>query len=731
MIARSAPDPRIAQALALQRSGRRAEAQAIFHDILKSAPGDFDALYLLGVSQAQAGQFAEAEALMRRALAVDPDSPNAQCDLGNVLLGMRRPADAVACFDRAIALKPDLAEAHLNRGNALMHLGRPADAVASYDRVLETRPNLGDAHANRGVALLQLRQFEAALASIDKALRVSPATPVGLASRAEALRGLRRHEEAIAGCDRAIALNPKAVPAWLTRAKSLQALSRHDEAVDSYRRALAITPSLRQAWYGCGISSFALKRPADAAAAYDKVLALGEFDYARGMRLHAKMHACDWRDFDAACAQVLAGVRDGKRTAVPLAILPIASNAADQLRCAQTHVAHAYPALEPLWRGEAATHDRHPHRLCFDRPVRPRGRPPDGRPVRTPRQIALRRHRDFHRPGPRCRGAPAHPGGVRPFHRRADLAGPAHCRTDARARDRYRGRRQRPHRRPAHRRIRAAVRAGSGQLSRLSRHVRAGHISTTSSPTARSFRTASEPFYTEKVVCLPDSYQPNDARRPIAERTPARAEAGLPETGFVFCSFNNTFKITPDVFDVWMRLLQQIEGSVLWLFEANPDASANLRHEAQARGVAPERLVFAPRAELADHLARHRLADLCLDTLYYNGHTTGSDALWAGVPFVTMPGATFASRVGASLLNAAGLPEQIAGSLAEYEALAFKLAREPRLIAELKDKLARNRAGAPLFDTARYTRHLETAFTLMMERHRRGEPPASFAVPAI
>jgi predicted O-linked N-acetylglucosamine transferase (SPINDLY family) len=237
--------------------------------------------------------------------------------------------------------------------------------------------------------------------------------------------------------------------------------------------------------------------------------------------------------------------------------------------------------------------------------------------------------------------------------------------------------------------------------------------------------------YAEKVVYLPESYQANDAKRRIAERPPTRMEAHLPEKGIVFCSFNGNYKITPDVFDVWMRLLREVEGSVLWLIEASATAVDNLRREAGKRGISVERLVFAPKTDLESHLARHSLADLFLDTLPYNAHTTASDALWAGLPVLTCLGSTFPSRVAASLLHAVELPELITRSLEEYEALALKLARDPMLLSSLKAKLANNRVICPLFDTDRFARHIEAAYRMMWELWQRGESPRSFSVDPI
>jgi protein O-GlcNAc transferase len=230
-------------------------------------------------------------------------------------------------------------------------------------------------------------------------------------------------------------------------------------------------------------------------------------------------------------------------------------------------------------------------------------------------------------------------------------------------------------------------------------------------------------------VQLPDTYFVNDRTKAIAATTPSRAEAGLPANAFVFCCFNNSFKMGAAIFEIWMRLLAAVEGSVLWLSTMNARATANLRAAASDRGIDPERLVFARRAPLlADHLARHRLADLFVDTLPYNAHTTASDALWAGLPVLTCLGDAFAGRVAASQLHAIGLAELVTTNLADYEALALKLAREPALLQSIKEKLARNRLVYPLYDTDRFRRHIEAAYTIMWETWRRGERPRSFRV---
>jgi predicted O-linked N-acetylglucosamine transferase (SPINDLY family) len=233
----------------------------------------------------------------------------------------------------------------------------------------------------------------------------------------------------------------------------------------------------------------------------------------------------------------------------------------------------------------------------------------------------------------------------------------------------------------------------------------------------------SQSCYSEKVVYLPNSYQVNDRKRPISDRQFTRQELGLPENGFVFCCFNNNFKILPATFEGWMRILKAVEGSVLWLFEDNSFAVENLKKEAEKRGIAADKLIFAERMPLSEHLARHRQADLFLDTLPYNAHTTTSDALWVGLPVLTLMGGSFASRVAASLLNAVGLPELITGTQEEYEALAIELALNPKKLADAKLKLANNHLTAPLFNTPLFTKNLEAAYLKMMERYQADMKP--------
>jgi predicted O-linked N-acetylglucosamine transferase (SPINDLY family) len=237
-----------------------------------------------------------------------------------------------------------------------------------------------------------------------------------------------------------------------------------------------------------------------------------------------------------------------------------------------------------------------------------------------------------------------------------------------------------------------------------------------------------ETFFAEKLVRLPGCYVPSDSQCAISLQTPSKRECGLPDDGFVFCSFNNSYKVTPEVFDIWMKLLQAVPASVLWLLEGNRFVPPNLKKEAERRGVAGDRLVFLPRLPPPDYLARFRLADLFLDTLPYNGHTTVRDALWVGCPALTRTGTTFASRVAGSLLRAVGLPELITTETEEYYDLALHLARDADRLTELRGRLASNRKTSPLFDGANMARNMERAYSTMWEIHASGQPPRGFAV---
>ena len=446
--------------------------------------------------------------------------------------------------------------------------------------------------------------------------------------------------------------------------------------------------------------------------------------------MFAKLSLCDWAEMEVGCEQLLSRLRTGKKVSVPLSMLALPSTLADQLQCAKCNV-NNLPEYPPVWLGEVYSHDRiriaylsadfRNHAVayltaglfeCHDKPRFETTAisfvPAEDPTIRRRFENAFERFIDVE---DKNDGEIANLLRQNEIDIAIDLMGHTqHARLGVFAR------------RPAPIQVFYLGYAGTLGANFID------YIIGDQTVIPEEHRA----FYTEQVVWLPDSYLVTDHRRPISPRTPTRRECGLPEDGFVFCSFNNSYKISPKIFQLWMRLLHATPNSVLWLSQADPMMLTNLRREAERCGVSAQRLIFAPKLpENADHLARQRLADLFLDTLPYNAHSTTSDALWAGLPVLTCLGETFAGRVAASLLKAVGLPELITTSLDGYEALALKLAQEPALLGSIKAKLARNRDSFPLFDTARFTRHIEAAYETMWQRYQRGEPPKGFAVKRI
>ena len=728
----SANEPLLARAVSALQGGKHSDAERDFRKLLKKQPDHPGALNLLGVLLTQLGRFAEAEPLVRRATRVTAQSDATFYNYGIILKNLDRPLEALDAFSRALALGPQVAETWNNRGTVLNRLGRHEEAIGDFDKAISLKPGYAEAFCNKGKPLIQTRQLADALAVFDTALRFSPDLVEAWQGRGDVLAALGRHEEAIAAFAKATSLKPDYAEAYCNAAKSLAQVGRYDDALSAFDAALKLKPDLAEAWKGRGTLFASLRRYEDAIVAFEAALkADPDIEYVLGDLLHAKAHICDWREMAEGWSKVISALQDGARVCPPFALLGSPASAADQLTCSAIYAAHRFPpATTPLWRGDRTPHDRlrvaylsadfrdhaFPHLAAgmWERHDRTRFEivaisygVDDGSAMRARLMRAFERFVDV-----RSMSDPEIARLIRELEIdiAVDLTGyTAGMRANVLVQ------------RPAPLQLSYVGYPGTMGADFIDYIV--------ADPTV--IPPEHQKFYSEQIAYLPPSYLVTDGSHRIADVTPTRAQAGLPEHGFVFCSFNNSFKITPDIFDVWMRLLRGVDGSVLWLLGANASCVENLRSEARARGVAPDRLVFAPRIAVAEHLARHRLADLFLDTIYYGAHTTASDALFAGLPVLTCLGSTFTSRVAASLLNAVGLPELIANSLAEYEATAMELARDRDRLAALRAKLMRNRLSFPLFDTESFTRHLEAAYQTMWQRHQRGEPPRTFAVGAV
>ena len=556
--------------------------------------------------------------------------------------------------------------------------GQLAEADALYAQALAQKPDLVEAHNNRGAIRQIAGDWDGALACYDAALRYRPDYVEALANRGNCLIQLRRWPEALATFERTLTLSPGRVSALNGRAGTLGKLKRFAEALAAYGALRAADP----------------RNP-----------------YALGGMLVAAMQMCDWAAIEKLRPAVEAGVAQGSAIVPPFLFLGFSGDPGLQLQCARNTVAElALPAAPPLWRGEAYGHDRlrlgylsadycqHPVALLIAGLIEKHDRsrfevlgfstgPDDASAIRSRIGRAFDQFHDL-----RGRGAHQSAALIRRLEVDVlvDLTG--HTEGDHFAILNYR---------PAPVQVNWLGYPGTAGAPSLD-YILADPV--VAPP-------GDEAFFSEKIVRLPDCYFPT-AYDPVWP-SPGRTQAGLPAEGFVFASFNNAWKITRDMFAGWLRLLAAVPGSVLWLLDANDAFRENLRRTAQGAGVAPDRLIFAPRTDPAGHLARQQLADLMLDTAPYNGHMTTSDALWTGVPLVTVPGTAFAGRVAASQLQASGMAELITASLEDYEALALALARDPQRLAACRAKLAAARTTMPLFDADRLRQNVESAFLAM------------------
>lgn len=722
---------------------RFAGAEAAFAEARKLEPQNAAYAYNVGHFLLKRGRKAEALAAFEEGARLAPESPEILTGLANGLLENGRPAEALEAVEKALAKNPRFADALNLKGNCLVALERLEAALACYEAARAAKPDLAVVAYNIGNALRRLGRLDEAFRAFEQALELDP----GLASAHNGLGLVRqqqnRHEEAIAHFDAALAVNPKLGDAYNNRALSWQAQGRYSAALEDYMRLLELYPDRVEAYFNYGGLLQLLERWDESITVFRKGLEQDPncaiiYPYLA----HALMQQCNWANLDALVQRIR------ENTDAELA--------------AGRHVSITPFAL---------------HSMPGPFPMSLRRRIAEAVSERIARQAGAADGRAFFVHAPRPRRAKLRVGYVSPDFRFHSVAVAFKGVLDAHDRDRFEwfgyslhgGRiddmnRQfretfdcfvdiahMPHREAAERIYADGIDvlvdlAGHTRGCRLEifalrpAPVQAHYLGFTSTVGARFLDyLITDPrlappehrqHYTEKLVLLPDSFMAG-RRAPIADERPTRRDEGLPEDGFVFANFNNHYKFEPRIFSVWMRLLRRTPGSVLWLLRGTPKSAENLRREAAARGVDPARLVFAEPKRHPQHLARLGLADLALDNLYHGGGVTTLDALWVGVPVLTIKGDTLPARNGTSLLTAIGLEELVTSSLEEYDRLALTLAREPARLAELKRRLAENRDRYPLFNVARLARHIERAYDLMWDRFARGLPPEEIEVPPL
>jgi protein O-GlcNAc transferase len=634
-----------------------------------------------------------AEGIARAALRANPGDLESLYLLGSSLLFQDRFQDALAPLSEVVRTGPRRGACH-RLGYCHLALGDFKSAEQLLRREIAAYPDLVDAHNTLGVALINQGRPHDALAVFLEAARLDPRSATANNNVANVLGELGRNEEALPYLQKVIEANPSLADARHNLGMLLQKLKRHEEAAASLDEALRLAPRAA---------------------------------YTLSSLVWNELAVCRWDRLTPHVDALRSQVRRGEIPAEPFVLIAVSPSPEEQRLCAQRHVREKLPQRPPLWQGPRYRHDR--VRLAYlsaDYSEHATAYLAAGLFERHDRSrfevIGVSYGPDDH--------SPMRQRLVRAFDQFVDVRSRGDEETARLLREME---------------VDVAI-----DLKGYTTGARPAILSYRPAPVQASYLgfpgTMAAPFidyivadrwvlpeedrlhYTEQVVYLPDSYQVNDAARRVAERTPTRAQVGLPQDAFVFCCFNNSYKIMPPVFAVWMKLLREIPQSALWLLEDSAEAIRRLQQAAQAAGVDPARLVFAARVAPAEHLARHRLADLFLDTLPYNAHTTASDALWAGLPLLTCVGQTFAGRVAGSLLHAVGVPELVTRSLHDYATLALELARAPGRLADIRGRLERNRSTTPLFDLERFRRHLEAAYLTMWKTSQRGAPPRGFAV---
>ena len=625
----------------------------------------------------QQGQLARAKPLYEAVLKLDPRQADALHLLGVIGLQTQDHALAARLIAKAIAIAPRNAAYHSNLGLAQKGLGQLDAALASLDLALQIQPLYTDAMSNRGLVLQELQQPAKAIESYTQVLRQSPSMASAYYNRGNAYQDLKQLSSAVADYDMAIMLQPDYAQAYFNRGNALRELKRLAEAVDSYDHAYRLNPHL---------------------------------PYLLGMRLNTRMMMCDWHNFDADLNELIQGLDRQSSPSFP--VIALTDSPEVQKKAAENWIHAKYPTRPELG------------------PLAPRA---GGGKIRIAYFSA-----DFH----------AHPvmylmAELFELHDKEQfevLAFSYDTHPDDPMRERVRQAFDQFIDVQNHTDLQIAELARTLQidiavdLGGHTQNSRVGIFAYRAAPIQVSYigylgtmgaeyydylladdiliPHESQKYYTEKIAYLP-CYQVNDSQRKIAERQFTRSELGLPEKGFVYCCFNNNFKILPATFDSWVRILQAVPGSVLFLYAENKWAEGNLKLEAQQRGLDPARLVFGQHLNREDYLARYRVADLFLDTFPYNAGTTASDALWAGLPVLTMAGESFASRVAASLLTNVGMPELVTANTADYEAKAIHLGSHPQQVESINDSMAKKKHESVLFSTPEFFAHLSRSYKLM------------------
>jgi predicted O-linked N-acetylglucosamine transferase (SPINDLY family) len=713
----------------LQKQGKLEGAIEAYNKAIALQPDYADAYYNMGIALQEQGKLEEAIDAYNKASAIKPNYVKAYNNMGVTLQEQGKLEEAIEAYNKALALQPDYAEAYNNMGNAFKDQGKPEEAIEACNKAIALQPDYAEAYNNMGNAFKDQGKLEEAIESYKKAIALQPDYAEAYNNMGNAFKDQGKLEEAIESYNKASAIKPDYANAYNNMGVTLQEQNKLEEAIEAYNKALVIKPDYVKAYKNMATALQEQNKLEEAIEACNKALVIKpDYEAARTLKLHQQAHICNWESI-AEDVHLIPELGTSENDVPPFALLPLEDAPERHLARSKVYAKVNYPQ-KPL--------------------------PPKVRPSQIPKRLRIGYFSaDFH----------SHATMYLMLQIFA-----AHDRTRFKVYAYSYG----PDR---HDEMRIALIANVDQfndvremndmeifelarsdnldiaidLKGYTKDMRLSPFANGLAPVQISYLgypgtlgtdfidyiiadpilipEGKRQYYSEQIIYLPNTYQPTDNTRAISGKVITRENMGLPSDGFVFCCFNNNYKISPKEFDIWMCLLNKVEGSVLWLLKSNKWAECYLKKEAKARGISGDRLIFAEKLVNSEHLARHSLADLFLDTFNVNAHTTATDALWAGLPVVTKVGLGFAARVAGSLLNAVGLPELITETEKDYEALILELATNPKKLSEVKEKLANNRLTQPLFNTELYTKHLENGYQQAYQNYFDGNLPQTIIVP--
>ena len=713
------------QAVQAFQDGNFMSAEMTLSNVLRAYPKSLPALQILGLIKAMQAKHAEAAELLKKAVRISPNDPSLQYNLAKALMESGAGTEALPYHKRATELMPSNAEAWLNYGKSLSYLDRHQEAIAIYERALNINEGYAEAYLNRGASFKALKRYVEANLSADKALEINPSLFEAWSNKGIALKELKRYDEALASYEKALSIHPQYHEAWNNLGVTYKELKRYDEALASYEKALSIHPQHHEAWYNKGIIFTELKRYDEGLASFSKAVSLkADQDYFLGVLTDIKMLMANWQDLDKDIDLITEKIKLGEKAITPFALLAISNSSALHLEAAQIWTKDKFPvnmALPILGKNThekirigyfSADFQRHPVAFL------------------TAELFEVHDRERFEIYGFSLRSASPGDDMVARLTDAFDGFFDVENKSDEDIAQLAR-----------EMEIDIAI-----DLGGHTRWARTGVFSCRAAPIQVNYlgypgtmgadymdyiiadRTlipeSSQVDYLEKVAYLPNSYMVDDSKRQVSKKIFTRGEFNLPENQFIYCCLNNSYKFNKKLLASWAKILLEVNDSVLWLSENNEPFMRNVLQEFSKLNIDKERIIFAGKLDLmSEHLARLSLADLFLDTLPFNAHTTAVDALKGGLPVLTLLGETFAGRVAGSVLNAIDLPELITHSQEEYESLAIELGTNPALLKKIKEKLITNQATTPLFNTPLFTRHIEAAYSKMYQRYQLDQAP--------